>query len=365
MPKVRLSSGTIGTIRLPICLSRSSVLRMRTNAIVVEISRPSVAFNWASKVESGGISSDSDLAPARRQAAAERRPALPQVDHLRAVLGQLEERHLLDLVVGDRQAEAVAELLQHRLAHLLLLVGDVLALAGLAHAVALDGLRQDHGRLALVRHGRRIGGVDLAGIVAAARQAPDLLVGHVGDAGLQLRVLAEEVLADIGAVLGLEVLVLAVDAFLHAAQQAAVGVGRDQRVPRAAPDHLDDVPARAPEVAFQFLDDLAVAAHRAVEALEVAVDDEDQIVELLAAAERDGAQALRLVHLTVAHEGPDLAVGGVGQTRGDAGTSGTGPDRSPSAAPAPSRRSGTARSPASARDAGTTTARCRRLPRGS
>ena len=88
---------------------------------------------------------------------------------------------------------------------------------------------------------------------------------------------------------------------------------RDQRVPRAAPQHLDDVPAGSPEVALQFLDDLAVAAHRAVEALEVAVDDEDQVVELLAAAERDGAQALRLVHLAVAHEGPDLAVGGVGQ----------------------------------------------------
>ena len=279
---------------------------------MVEISRPSVALSWASKVESGGICSGFRLPPARRQAAAERRPALPQVDHLRAVLGQLEERHLLDLVVGDRQAEAVAELLEDRLAHLLLLVGDVLALAGLAHAVALDGLGQDHGRLALVRHGRGIGGVDLAGVVAAARQAPDLLVGHMGDAALQLRVLAEEVLADIGAVLGLEVLVLAVDAFLHAAQQAAVGVGRDQGVPRAAPDHLDDVPARSAEVAFQFLDDLAVAAHRAVEALEVAVDHEDQVVQLLAAAERDGAQALRLVHLAVAHEGPDLAVGGVG-----------------------------------------------------
>ena len=29
---------------------------------MVEISRPSVLFNWASKVESGGICSDSDLA---------------------------------------------------------------------------------------------------------------------------------------------------------------------------------------------------------------------------------------------------------------------------------------------------------------
>ena len=42
MPNVRDSSGTIGTTRLPICLSRSSVVRIRTNAIVVEIVRSPV-----------------------------------------------------------------------------------------------------------------------------------------------------------------------------------------------------------------------------------------------------------------------------------------------------------------------------------
>ena len=65
MPKVRLSSGTIGTTRLPSDLSRSSVLRMRTKAIVVEIWRPSVDFSCASKAESGGTTSAS-LVLARR-----------------------------------------------------------------------------------------------------------------------------------------------------------------------------------------------------------------------------------------------------------------------------------------------------------
>jgi hypothetical protein len=64
--------------------------------------------------------------------------------------------------------------------------------------------------------------------------------------------------------------------------------------------------------AFQFLHDLAVAAHRAVEPLQVAIDDEDQVVELLAAAKRNGTERFRLVHLAVAHEGPDLASGGIG-----------------------------------------------------
>jgi hypothetical protein len=66
------------------------------------------------------------------------------------------------------------------------------------------------------------------------------------------------------------------------------------------------------KVAFELLDDLAVAAHRAVQALQVAVDDEDQVVELFARRQADGAQALGLVHLAVAAEDPDLAVGGVG-----------------------------------------------------
>ena len=45
MPKVRDSSGTIGTTRLPIFLSLSSVSSMRTNAIVVENSRSSLLFS--------------------------------------------------------------------------------------------------------------------------------------------------------------------------------------------------------------------------------------------------------------------------------------------------------------------------------
>ena len=49
-----------------------------------------------------------------------------------------------------------------RLAHLLLLMGDVLALAGLAHAVALDRLGEDDGRLALGVDRLVIGRIDLA-----------------------------------------------------------------------------------------------------------------------------------------------------------------------------------------------------------
>ena len=59
--------------------------------------------------------------------------------------------------------------------------------------------------------------------------------------------------------------------------------------------HFDHVPAGAAEGRFQFLNDAAVAAHRAVQALQIAVDHEDQIVQLLARSQRQRAQRFRLI----------------------------------------------------------------------
>ena len=62
-----------------------------------------------------------------------------------------------------------------------------------------------------------------------------------------------------------------------------------ERIPVVAPDYLDDVPAGAAEDRFEFLYYLAIAAHRAVEALEVAVYYPDEVVELF--ARREGKRA--------------------------------------------------------------------------
>ena len=61
MPNVRDSSGTIGTMCLPIVLSRTSVPSICTNAIVVEISRSPELCSRRSNVDSGGAASDADL----------------------------------------------------------------------------------------------------------------------------------------------------------------------------------------------------------------------------------------------------------------------------------------------------------------
>src|SRR6202008_4897155 len=98
----------------------------------------------------------------------------------------------------------------------------------------------------------------------------------------QTRIGAEEVLAEIGSALDKIFLILAVADLAHAPDQQAIAIALDERVPITAPDDLDDIPARAAEDGFEFLNNLSVAAHRAVETLQVAVDDEDQVVETLA-----------------------------------------------------------------------------------
>ncbi len=176
----------------------------------------------------------------------------------------------------------------------------------------------------LVLRGALEGRVDLALVVAAAADAADLLVGEHRHDVRQLLVVLHPVLAHFLAAGDRVHLVVAVHGAFHALLQHAVRVDGEQRVPFAAPDDLDDVPAGAAEAALQLLDDFAVAAHRAVEPLQVAVDHQDQVVEPFAGGDVDGAQHFRFVGLAVADEGPDLAAVGrfqaaVLQVLGEAG----------------------------------------------
>ena len=163
-------------------------------------------------------------------------------------------------------------------------------------------------RLALVLDRRLVAVVDLDRIVTAEPQLLQLVVGQVLDHVEQPRVGAEEVLAQVGARLDGVLLVLAIDDLAHALGEQAFVVGREQRIPVAAPQDLDDVPAGAAEDRLEVLDDLAVAAHRAVETLEIAVDDEDQVVELLARGEANRAERFGFVGLAIAEKRPDLRV---------------------------------------------------------
>jgi hypothetical protein len=112
---------------------------------------------------------------------------------------------------------------------------------------------------------------------------------HLLDDRAKLGRAAEEVLEVVAAVLGAERLVFAVGRVGERAKQAVRACRARRAVPVASPQHLDHVPAGAAEERLELLDDLAVAAHRSVEALQVAVDDEREVVEVLARGERERA----------------------------------------------------------------------------
>src|SRR5262245_55524659 len=99
----------------------------------------------------------------------------------------------------------------------------------------------------------------------------DFVVRPSGHQRCSFRILAEKFLAYEGSVFGFEGLVFSVNALFHALEQHAGVVASEQIIPAGAPDYLDYVPASATEGRFQLVDDLSVAAHRAIQPLKVAI----------------------------------------------------------------------------------------------
>ena len=234
---MRASSGMIGTKRGPSSGSLSSSLSRRTNAIVVATSCLPEPRRRTSSALSSGALSVLELRPPARYGATELPAPLEHVLQLVGVrVGLVVGRQgLVQRRVGDVQVEPVAEGGEVLGGQLLHLVRGVAALEVAAQRPALDGLGEDDRRLALVLHRRLVGRVDLAVVVAAAGEVPDLLVAHALDHLAGARVTAEEVLADEGAVLGLVGLVVAVRRLVHQVDQGAVAVGGQQRVPARGP----------------------------------------------------------------------------------------------------------------------------------
>ena len=89
---------------------------------------------------------------------------------------------------------------------------------------------------AFVFHRRLVGRVDLQRIVAAAAQIAQICrPTECSTSFSSSRILAEEVLADVGAGLDRVFLIFAVDYFVHAADEQAVSILVEQRIPVASP----------------------------------------------------------------------------------------------------------------------------------
>ena len=171
-----------------------------------------------------------------RERPAEARPALAQVADLLRVRARVVVRRVLELVVGDRQLEPVAEDLELGLGQLLGLVGDVARLDARPEGPALDRVGEDDRRRADVLGRRLVGRVDLAAVVAAAAELRQVVVGEVLGEPAETRVRPEEVLADVGAAGDGVLLELAVERVVHLLDEDAVDVARQEVVPFATPD---------------------------------------------------------------------------------------------------------------------------------
>ena len=91
--------------------------------------------------------------PTIGQIATQRLSALMEILHLGCVLGRLVKRNVMQMGILDGDAETVAELVHRHVIELLGLVRRIAPLGDLAHAVTLDGLDENDGRLALVTRG--------------------------------------------------------------------------------------------------------------------------------------------------------------------------------------------------------------------
>ena len=157
------------------------------------------------------------------------------VAHLRAVIGGFPELQCLDVGVGNRQRETVAERQQCVVFHFFLLVRAHLALAPMPHAVTLFCLGEDHRRPAVMVHRSVIGGVNLHRVMAAATQAVDVFIRQVRYQRLQVGVLVEKLFAVEAAVSGGVFLELAVDGFVQAFEDDVFCIACEQRIPFRAP----------------------------------------------------------------------------------------------------------------------------------
>ena len=91
-----------------------------------------------------------------------------QVFHFRRIGCRPQKLHLAGLLVAQGQGELVAKREQPFIVEFFLLMRGHAPLTPMAHAITFFCLRQDHGRLAFVMHGRVVGGINLDRVMAAA-----------------------------------------------------------------------------------------------------------------------------------------------------------------------------------------------------
>ena len=102
-------------------------------------------------------------------------------------------------------------------------------------------------------------------------------------------------------------MIIAIDALFHALTQDSLVILSQQAVPPAAPDHFDYVPVGTAKAALQLLNDLPIAPHRAIQALQITVNHQYQVVQFFPGGDTNSAENFWFIRLAVANVAPDSA----------------------------------------------------------
>ena len=242
------------------------------------------------------------MSQTRWQVTLQRLTTLVQVLGLFRVFIEGNVWQFFDISISNWHVETITELAHAVHVHFLNLVSDVFTFSGVTHAVTFNGVSQNNSRLTFGFFRFFQCCVDFLRIVTTTVQCPDLVIAHVFNQSGGFRVTTEEVLTNISAIFGFEGLVVTVQRFVHQLDQFTASVFTQQLIPTTAPDNLDHVPASACEDAFQFVNDFAVTGDWAIQALQVTVDDEAQVVQFFTSCDSDRTFRFWLIHLTVAQE---------------------------------------------------------------
>lgn len=153
--------------------------------------------------------------------------------------------------------------------------------------------------------GRAVCGVNFLRVMAAPQQLANLVIGQMIDHFQKPRIFAKKMFAGIASGLDRILLVVAIYCLFHPLYQHPVFVRSEQRIPIRSPDNFDNIPSSAPKSRFQLLNDLAIASHRAIETLQVAVDYPDEIVQIFPACQGECSRRFRLIHFAIADKTPN------------------------------------------------------------
>ena len=109
--------------------------------------------------------------------------------------------------------------------------------------------------------------------MATALEVPNLIIGVVSNHRCSAWIAIEEVLANKCSAFSFKCLVIAIESGVHQIHKRTFAILCKKWIPTAAPYNLDDIPACATEDRFELLNNLAVTAHRTIEALQITVND--------------------------------------------------------------------------------------------